>query len=58
MYYIVLGFLVTLILSLLVSLIRGNSDDTNLEPDLFTPLVAKYLRKRTKREETVYMVIY
>lgn len=44
MYYIVLGFIVTFLVALLVSAIFPTSDCDN--PDLFTPIVAKRLRKR------------
>ena len=56
MYYIVFGFAVTLILSVLVSLVVGQSDETPPDPDLFTPLVARHIRKTLRHEETVYMV--
>jgi len=43
MYYIVLGFAVTFVIALIVSAIspESNCDD----PDLFSPFVAKRLRK-------------
>ncbi|XP_025404788.1 putative sodium-dependent multivitamin transporter [Sipha flava] len=45
MYYIVLGFLVTLVVALIVSaLFRGKNRDLN--PDLFTPFVARRLKRR------------
>ncbi|KAK7602470.1 hypothetical protein V9T40_008059 [Parthenolecanium corni] len=56
LYYIVLGFLITLVLSILLSLIKSDPNSSN-NPDLFTPLVANYLRKRLIKEERVYMVL-
>lgn len=44
MYYIVLGFLVTCIVALTVSAFTHGSDC--VDPDLFTPFVAKRLKKR------------
>lgn len=58
MYYIVLGFAVTLLLSILVSLVVGQPDEVSPDPDLFTPLVARHIRKMRRQEETVYMVKY
>lgn len=55
LYYIVLGFLITVILSMLLSLLSRNATYQANE-DLFTPLVAEYIRKRKRRDETVYMV--
>lgn len=55
LYYIALGFLITIVLSVLLSLIHGDPD-SQADPELFTPLVAQYLRKRKTKEETVYMV--
>ncbi|XP_065219448.1 putative sodium-dependent multivitamin transporter [Planococcus citri] len=55
MYYIVLGFGVTLLLSILVSLVAGQPEDSTPDPDLFTPLVARHIRNRLRQEETVYM---
>lgn len=47
MYYIALGFAVTFIVALIVSAIfRGVNHDYN--PDLFTPFVAKRLKRREK----------
>lgn len=44
MYGIVIGFLVTFILALIFSAICHESDCD--DPDLFTPFVAKRMRKR------------
>jgi sodium-coupled monocarboxylate transporter 8/12 len=43
MYYIVLGFIVTFIVALIISAVFKESYCNN--PDLFTPFVAKRLRK-------------
>jgi hypothetical protein len=50
-----MGFLITVVLSVLMSLVFGNAV-YQADEDLFTPLVAKYVRRRKRRDETVYMV--
>lgn len=55
MYYIVLGFIITFVVALLISVIFPGSDCDN--PDLFTPFIAKRLRKhRLLRNNLVKMV--
>ncbi|XP_025411164.1 putative sodium-dependent multivitamin transporter [Sipha flava] len=61
MYYIVLGFIVTFIVALIISAVFKESYCNN--PDLFTPFVAKRLRKHglllkiksTKMEQRTYV---
>jgi len=45
MYYIVLGFIATIIVALTVSAISGGSSSL-VDPDLFTPIIAKKLKKQ------------
>ncbi|XKL67589.1 hypothetical protein PGB90_003080 [Kerria lacca] len=54
LYYIVLGFLITFVLNILISLIHSDPDHYP-QAELFTPVVANCVRKRRIKEERVYM---
>uniref|UniRef100_A0A1B6CD99 Sodium-dependent multivitamin transporter n=1 Tax=Clastoptera arizonana TaxID=38151 RepID=A0A1B6CD99_9HEMI len=61
MYYIVLGFLLTMVIGIIISFLAsacGRVQD-DCDPDLFIPPVAKYLRKhRNKLNMVRYIYIY
>lgn len=54
LYYIALGFFITLTVSVLLSLIYGDSNKVK-EPEHFTPLVARFIRRRKPKKETIYV---
>lgn len=57
MYYVVLGFIITCIVAVFISVIFHGSNDY-VDPDLFTPYVANRLRKKglLLQNRTVEMV--
>jgi hypothetical protein len=51
MYYLIVGFFVAIVVGMAVSLFTEAPNVEDLNPTLFTPLIRKYVLRKTKNYE-------